>query len=305
VENYIALTSIRRRRLSREARAAWGFLTPSLIGFFVFVAGPVVAGLVLSFTQYDLLSAPRFVGLGNYATLLFHDPLIWQSLGATLYYAVLTVPGNILLALGIALALNQGLRGTVAYRALYFLPVVTSTIAAALTFKWLCDPDEGLLNWLLSLIGLTGPNWLADPRWAMPSVAMIGIWKGLGYTMVILLAGLQGVPHHLYEAAMIDGASAWKRFVHITLPLLSPSLFFVLVINVIGCFQVFDQVFVLTQGGPDNSTLVFNYYLYENAFQFFKMGYASAMAYFLFLLIFVITLIQVRFLDRRVVYDVA
>ncbi len=301
-----ALAPVRRRRgLPGETVAAWSFLTPNLVGFVVFVVGPVVASFVLSFTQYDLIRPPKFIGLDNYATLLFHDPLMWQSLGNTLYYSVLTIPSGIVIALALALALNQGLRGTIVYRTLYFLPVVTSAIAISFVWKWLYNPDFGLLNWLLSLVNITGPDWLNDPAWAMPSIAAAAVWKSLGYTMVILLAGLQGVPQHLYEAAKIDGASAWERFRHVTLPLISPSLFFVTVISVIGSFQVFDQVYVMTQGGPGHATLVYNYYLYQNAFQYFKMGYASAMAYILFAIILVATLIQVRLLNRRVVYDVA
>jgi multiple sugar transport system permease protein len=292
-----------RRRISREAVAAWSFLTPNLVGFLVFVVGPVVASFILSFTRYDLLTPPKFIGLRNYATLLLHDPLMWQSLGNTLYYSALTIPTGIVISLALALALNQGLRGTIIYRTLYFLPVVTSAVAIAFIWKWLYNPDYGLLNWVLSLFNSTGPDWLNDPNWAMPSIGVAAAWKGMGYNMVIFLAGLQAIPAHLYEAAKIDGASTWKRFVHITLPLLSPSLFFVAVISVIGSFQVFDQVYVMTGGGPNNATLVYNYYLWQNTFQYFKMGYASAMAYVLFALIFVVTLIQFRLLNRRVVYD--
>jgi multiple sugar transport system permease protein len=275
------------------------FIAPNFLAFLIFVAGPVVAGLVLSFTEWDLLSAPRWVGLQNYVQLLTKDNLFWLSLWNTSYYALLTVPAGIVVSLSLAVVMNVGLRGTRIYRTIFFIPVVASTIAVALAWKWFYNGEFGVLNWMISWFGLPPQNWLTDSQWAMPAVALTVIWKTMGYNMVIFLAGLQDVPQSLHEAAAIDGANSWQRFWSITLPLLRPHLFFVLVVSLIGAFQAFDMVYVMTDGGPGNATRVYNYYIWENAFQFFKMGYASAMAYILFLLIFVVTLVQVRYLGRH------
>lgn len=208
-----------------------------------------------------------------------------------------------IISLILALAVKQTIRLGTVYRSFFFLPVVTSTIAVAMIWKSIFNTDFGLLNWMLDWFGIAPIGWLSDSRWAMLSVGIVSIWKTMGYNMVILLAGLHAIPSHLYEAAEIDGANAWRRFLNVTLPMLSPSLFFVLVMSVIGSFQVFDQVYVLTNGGPANATLVFNYYLYQKAFEFFQMGYASAMAYMLFAMIFAITVLQMKFLNKRVQYD--
>jgi multiple sugar transport system permease protein len=279
------------------------FIAPNFLAFLIFIAGPVVAGLALSLTQWDLLSAPRWVGVNNYFMLLTDDNLFWLSLWNTIYYSLLTVPVGIVISLGLAIIMNLGLTGTNVYRTLFFIPVVASTIAVALAWKWFYNSEFGVLNWIISWFGIPPQNWLTDTKWAMPAVALTVIWKTMGYNMVIFLAGLQDVPQSLHEAAAIDGANSWQRFWAITLPLLSPHLFFVLVISLIRAFQEFDMVYVMTGGGPGNSTRVYNYYIWENAFQFFKMGYASAMAYILFLLVFVITLVQVRFLGRRTYYE--
>jgi multiple sugar transport system permease protein len=262
----------------------------------------LVAGLFISFTNWDMLSSPRIVGLSNYVQLV-QDPFVWLSLKNTLYYSALTIPGIIITSLALALAVNRAVFVSKVYRTMFFIPVVSSMVAVALMWKWVYNEQFGLLNWLLSQLGLSGLGWLSDPSLAMLSVALVAVWKSMGYYMVLFLAGLQGIPEHLYEAATIDGAGPWRRFWSITLPLLSPTMFFVVIISVIGSFQVFDQVYVMTQGGPGNSTLVFNYYLYQNAFEFFRMGYASALAYVLFALIFVVTLLQVKFINKRVHYE--
>lgn len=294
-----------RGLLSSQLRtdlAGWAFVLPSALGLLVFLAGPLIAGLFISFTNWDMLSPPTFVGLSNYLQL-FRDPFVWLSLKNTLYYSALTIPGIIVTSLALALAVNRAVFVSKVYRTVFFIPVVSSMVAVALMWKWVYNEQFGLLNWLLSRVGLPELGWLSDPRLSMLSVALVAIWKSMGYYMVLFLAGLQGIPEHLYEAATIDGAGPWRRFWNITLPLLSPTMFFVLIISVIGSFQVFDQVYVMTQGGPGNSTLVFNYYLYQNAFEFFRMGYASALAYVLFALIFVITLLQVKLVSKRVHYD--
>jgi len=216
---------------------------------------------------------------------------------------LLTVPAGMAVALALALAMNQPLRGIRIYRTVYFIPVVCSSVAVALVWKWFYNTEFGVLNWVLSLVGIPPQGWITTSRWAMPAIALTVIWKSMGYNMVIFLAGLQDIPQHLYEAAAIDGAASWARFRYITLPLLTPQLFFVLVISVIGSFQAFDMVYVMTGGGPGNATQVYNYYIWQNAFQFFKMGYASALAYILFAIIFLITLVQVRYLGRRTYFE--
>lgn len=301
----IPVATPRAGRRSRS-RSGWpiglAMLAPSLLGFVVFHVGPILAGFAISFTDWDMLSDPTWAGLGNYRRLI-DDDLVWLSLRNTLWFCVITIPGGMAVSLALALAVKQAIRLGTLYRSLLFLPVVTSTIAVAMIWKSIFNTDFGLLNWLLDVAGFSPVGWLSDSRWAMFSVGLVAIWKTMGYNMVILLAGLHAVPQHLYEAASIDGAGAWRRFLNVTLPMISPTLFFVLVISVIGSFQVFDQVYVLTDGGPGNATLVYNYYLYQNAFEFFRMGYASAMAYVLFALILVITLLQVTFLNKRVQYD--
>ncbi len=289
------------RRLRLDL-TGWAFVTPNVVGFVVFVGIPMVAGLVISFSQWDMLTSPKWIGISNYIRMV-QDPLMWLSLRNTLYYAVLTIPGTIIVSLALAIAVNRVGLMFKTYRLFFFIPVVSSTVAISLMWKWVYNDQFGLLNWLLGLFGLPQVGWLTNPAISMISVAIVAIWKSMGYYMVLFLAGLQGIPAHLYEAARIDGAGAWRQFWNITLPLLSPTMFFVLIISVIGSFQVFDQVYVMTQGGPGNSTLVYNYYLWQNAFQYFKMGYASALAYGLFVLIFVVTLIQVKVLNKRVVYD--
>lgn len=292
-------------RTLKKDDMVWGylFLLPNFIGFFLFTAGPIIAGLVLSFFSWDLLSPPQFIGIKNYISLIKEDPLFWLSLKNTLWYSILSIPSGVACSLCLALALNRGIRGVVVYRALFFIPVVSSIIAVALVWKWFYNAEFGVLNYLIGLIGIPPQRWLNDPNLAMISVAIMSVWKGMGYNMVIFLAGLQGIPVHLYESAELDGASSFRKFWHITLPLLTPSLFFVSVMATIGSFQVFDQVFVMTQGGPGNATLVYNYYLYQNAFQYFKMGYASSMAYVLLLIMFVVTLLQVKYLGKKVYYE--
>ncbi len=275
------------------------FLGPNILGLAIFTFVPIVAGLVLSFTDWDLLSRPGWVGFDNYLALLTQDPLFWLSLKNTFIYALFVIPVGTGLALGLALLLNSGIRGASVYQAIFFLPYITSTIAIALVWQWIFHPDFGVLNSLLSLIGVPKLGWLTDRNLALVSVAIVGIWHSLGYNMVILLAGLKTIPSEYYEAARIDGVNARQALVHITLPLLSPTLLFVLTISLIGSFQVFNLVYVMTDGGPGNATLVYIYYLWENAFSFFKMGYASAMAYLLFILMLMITLLQVRLLRGR------
>lgn len=286
----------------KDERTAWVFLLPSLVLFATFTGIPVIAALGISFTQWDLFNPARFIGLDNY-TKLFGDPIFARVMGNTAYFVLLSVPVQMLIGLGCALALNRGIRGQTFFRIAYFLPVVTSTIAAALVWAWLFNANFGLINALLSLVGITDvPRWLASTQWAMPAVIIVSIWQNLGYAMVLFLAGLQNIRADLYDAAAIDGARGWRRLWFITLPLLSPTTFFVLIISIIGSFQIFELVFVMTQAGPANATNTLVYYIYQNGFQFYQMGYASAAAMILFVIVLIMTLVQYALQSRWVHY---
>jgi multiple sugar transport system permease protein len=278
------------------------YLLPTILGLLLFSAGAVAVSFFMSFTQWDIVSSPEWVWLDNYVNL-WHSDLFWEVFRNTLYFIVLAVPLSVVTSLALALVANTGLRGITFFRTAYFLPVVSSMIAVALVWSWIFNPEYGLLNYLLHLLfGIRGPAWLDSTSWALPAMVIVTVWKGLGYSMVIFLAGLQNIPQDLYHAATIDGAGVWKRFRHITLPILSPTTFFVLVITLINSFQVFEQTYVLTKGGPANSTLTMSYYIYQNAFQYFQMGKAAALSYVLFAAIFGVTLVQFRVQKRWVFY---
>ena len=262
------------------------FLAPSLLGMGVFVLGPIIASLALSFTKWDLLTPPSFVFLDNFAALL-RDPEFWSALQHTLTFLVGYVAPVMLLGLLVAVALNTRVPARGLLRALYFLPVVSSWVAVALVWKWLLNPSYGLVNNALLTIGVTGPAWLFDPAWAMPAVILTSLWKDIGFVMTILLAGLQGIPPEILEAASIDGATGSQRLWRVVVPLLAPSLFFALTISLINSFQVFDQVYVMTGGGPAGSTSVLIERIVKNAFSYSQMGYAAAMSWVLFGLVFV------------------
>jgi len=278
------------------------YLLPTIIGLLLFSAGAVAASFFMSFTQWDIVSPPEWAWLDNYITL-WHSDLFWEVFRNTLYFILLVVPLSVACSLALALVANTGLKGITFFRTAYFLPVVSSMIAVALVWSWIYNPEYGLLNYLLQLLfGVRGPAWLDSTSWALPAMAIVTVWKGLGYSMVIFLAGLQNIPQDLYHAATIDGAGVWKRFRHITLPMLSPTTFFVIVITLINSFQVFEQTYVLTKGGPANSTLTMSYYIYQNAFQYFQMGKAAAISYVLFAAVFTVTLVQFRIQKRWVFY---
>jgi multiple sugar transport system permease protein len=264
----------------------------------LFSLGPITTALGLAFYQWDNLTPPRFVGLANWDQL-FHDELFWKALRNTLFYVVGSVPTGVILALGLALIVNARLPGIGLFRTVYFTPVVTSTVAVALVWTWVYDSNYGLLNYVIEQIGkLVGLNikpiaWLNDPRTAMPAIIAMSVWKGLGYNMIIFLAALQNVPRELYEAAAIDGANRFRQFWHVTLPSISPVMFFVVVTSLIGAFQVFDQVYIMARDGrPANSTLTLVYYLYNHAFRYLNMGYACTIGMALFVLIGAVTGIQ-------------
>jgi multiple sugar transport system permease protein len=272
------------------------FILPNLIGVLVFLAFPVLFALYMSFTEWDILTSPKFIGLDNYINLFTNDDLFWTSLWNSTYYVLLTVPSSIVLGLGLAMAMNQAVRGITIFRAMLYIPVLTSAVAVAFIWRWILNSDVGLLNAILDKLHLPSTiGWLTDPHYAMISLAIMGVWKSVGYYGVILFAALQGVPKSLREAAELDGAGPVRRFFNITIPMIAPAILFVTVVAVIGSFQVFDQVFLITNnGGPGTSTYVYNLHLYNNAFSFFRMGYASAMAYILFAILFVITYLQLR-----------
>jgi len=267
----------------------------------MFTGVPVLYSFGLSFTQWDLLSAPKFIGLSNYKAL-FKDQEFWLALKNTLKFILGYLPLVMSSALGLALILNKKLKMKTFFRAAYFLPVVTSWVAVSLIWKWLLNPSFGLVNYGLSLIGIAGPAWLHDPKWAMFSIILTSVWKDIGFIMVMYLAGLQGISPSYYEAAEIDGAGPVQKFWHITLPLLAPTTFFVFVISLINSFQVFDQVLIMTNGGPAGSTMVLVQMIYNNAFRYYKMGYAAALSWILFILVFAVTFIQMKLQKRWVDY---
>lgn len=272
-------------------------LLPSLIGMGAFYLLPVAASLVLSFAEWDLLTPIKWIGLDNYAAIL-NDGTMWQALRNTILFILGYLPSVVVLGLALALLLNRRLKGRAIFRAIYFVPVVTSWVAVSLIWKWLLNPQYGLINYGLSLIGIKGPGWLFDPSWALPGVILTSIWKDMGFVTVIYLAGLQEIPEHLFEAAALDGATPWQRFRTITWPMLAPTTFFVTTISLISSFQVFDQVWIMTQGGPAGATSTMVELIYKNAFSYSKMGYASAISWVLFLFIFTVTIAQNRLQKR-------
>ena len=291
----------------RETRAAYLFLSPWLLGFFVFMALPMIASLVISFTDYDVLSSPRFVGLENYRTL-FSDPDVVRSLGNTVFYTVLHVPLSLLISLGLAMLLVRLSRGSAFFRTVIYLPVMTPPVAIGVLFLLLLNGQTGLINDLLGWFGVAGPNWTTDPSWIKPGIVLMSLWT-VGASVVIFLAALKEVPLQLYEAAVVDGATPWQRFRHITLPMISPSIFFVLVVNTLASLQLFTEVYTMffgnevTRSSSGDAALFYVVYLFQQAFTFLHMGYASAMAWLLFLVVLLVTLVQLRLSKRFVHYE--
>jgi multiple sugar transport system permease protein len=295
-------TERRKPKGKSDLSSALAFLSPTLVVLSAFVFFPVVFSFYLSFHSWNMFSSTEtFVGLGNYSAIV-QNPEFWSVLKNTAVYTLGTVPLNMLISLGIAFFLNKKLAGKRLLRTAFFAPVIMSSVAAAVIWRWVYEPSFGLLNYCLGWFGIPGVNWLNNPTSAMFALIVMGVWKTFGFNMVLFSAGLQGIPDHYYEAAQIDGAGRWRQFWNITVPLLSPTTFFVLVMSVIGSFQVFDTVYVLTSGGPLNSTKVLVFYLYEQAFKFFDMGYASAVAYLLFAIVFILTLLQMKYLRGSVHY---
>ncbi len=277
------------------------FLAPSLVGLILFTLGPLLASLGLTLFQWDLISAPQYVGLDNFREV-FASSDFWQSLQHTLYFVVGYIPLVMVSALGVALLLNQRIRGLALYRTAFFIPVVSSWVVISLLGKWVFNPRFGLVNYGLSLIGISGPTWLFSPQWAMPAIILTSVWKDIGFVMVMYLAGLQGIPAEYRETSSLDGATTRQHFRFITLPLLSPTTFFALIISLIASFQVFDQVWIMSEEGNRQATTVLVQQIVQNAFSYGRMGTAASMSWVLFAFIFVITLIQLRLQRQWVNY---
>jgi multiple sugar transport system permease protein len=288
----------------REALEGYCYLSPWALGFVLFVAGPTLASLVLSLMSYDIVQPPIFVGVSNYTRAFSQDPLFWPSLLRTFYFAGAYVPLALGAALLLALFLNRRFRGVLVFRALYFLPHLVPIVAATVIWVWIFHPQVGLLNYILGQFGINGPGWLGTVEWAIPALIVLSIWRSAGgNTMLIFLAGLQGVPRELYEAATMDGAGPWQRFRHVTVPMISPTIFFNLVLGIIAALKVFAIALVGTNGGPAYATWFFSIHIYKNAFEFFKMGYAAALAWIFLVAIFFITWIQIRVSAQWVHYE--
>ncbi len=296
----------------RRVEALWGFafVLPAVLGLVIFQLGPVLASLYLSFTSYDIVSPPKWIGLANYQRMFAEDLLYRKSLGVTTYYSLLSIPLSLVVAYLIALLMNQRVRGIAVYRTLWYLPSLVPATVNGVLWLWLLNRDFGPVNYFLRLVGLPAPAWLSDPSWTIPSLVLVHLWA-VGNSILIFLAGLQGVPQHLYEAAEVDGATWWDKLRHVTLPMTSSIVFFNLVIGIIQSFQVFALVYTLytpspteaTSAGPENAALVYVMYLYRNAFQNFRNGYASAMAWVLLLIIMALTLVVFRTQGRWVYYE--
>jgi multiple sugar transport system permease protein len=298
-------STVRRLPTARWLRrnlAYFIFLAPWLIGFILWTGGPLLISIYFSLNQYDIITPAVWVGLDNYHQL-FADQLFWQSLKVTSIYTFLGVPLVMIVSLALAMLLNQKVPGLGIFRTIFYLPTVTTGVAVALLWVWLLQPDFGLINNLLwTLFGIKGPQWLYDEKWVLPALIMKSLW-GVGGPMLIYLAALQGIPTHLYEAAEMDGANSWQRFWRVTVPMISPVVLFNLVLAIIGSFQVFTDAYVMTKGGPNYASYFYVYYLYQNAFQFFHMGLASAQAWILFLIILVFTAMILRSSTLWVYYE--
>ena len=283
----------RARRFWRKNGAGLLFISPWLIGFSMFMAWPFLRSVYLSFTSYDIVSPPHWIGTANYDSLLHDDPLFWKALWVTLRYALVAVPLTTVVGIGLALLLNVEVRGQAIFRTIFFLPSIVPSVATSVLFVWLLNPELGLINGLLKAVGIEGPAWLTSTVWAPWSLAFMSLW-GVGGSMVIYLAGLKDIPIHLYEAARLDGASPRQALRHVTLPMLTPVIFFNVVMGVIGAFQYFTQAYVMTKGGPEGSTTFYALYLFQRAWSYLDMGYASAMAWILFIVVTSVTGILFR-----------
>lgn len=285
------------------------FIAPVVILFIVFVLGPLIASFYWSFTEYNGIQPAKWVGLQNYKNIFLDDPRFWKSIRNTIFYTVGVIPPGVVLSLLLAIAVDQQIKGRNFFRAIYFIPSVTSVIALSVIWKWLFAGGKyGLINYFLIQIGLKPVDWLMSPAWTLPAIMIMSIWAGLGYNMILFLAGLQTIPATVYEAAEIDGANGWDKFRHITLPLLKPTMVFVVIMGFIASFQVFESIYIMTEsefgiGGVLDSALTVVAYLYDMGFRKFQMGYASALGYIIFAVVFTITIINIRFVKTKVEYQ--
>jgi multiple sugar transport system permease protein len=292
------LTTAQRRNI-----LGYIFIMPFLLGVLIWLVIPGGVAAWLSFQDWNLITPPVANGFKNFQKL-FADPLFWQALKVTTNYTIISVPLSMVMGFALALLMNHKIKGIRVFRTIYYLPSIVPAVANAVLWAWMFNSEFGLLNAILRMFGLAKVNWLIDPKWAMPALILMSLW-GLGGGMVIYLAGLQGIPQDYYEAAEIDGAGRWDKLWGITIPLMSPVIFFNLIIGIIGSFQVFTAGFLLTDGGPQNATLFYTLYIYRNAFRYFDMGYAAALAWVLFFIILVLTLLVVRYIGGRVYYEEA
>jgi ABC-type sugar transport systems, permease components len=287
----------------REALEGYLWISPWIIGFTVFTLGPMLVSLYLSFTSYKIGANPTWIGLENYVEAFTRDKLFWPSLGRTLAYAVVLVALGVSLSLLAAILLNN-IRGKSFFRALFYLPSLTPTVALAVIWAWLLQPEYGLVNFVLSWFGIQGPGWFTSRTWVIPGIILVSLWASIGGgRMIIFLAGLQGVPQEMYEAAEIDGAGQIAQFFHITIPLISPTILFNAIISIIGSFSVFSLAYIATEGGPNYGSWFYMLHLYHNAFSYFQMGYASALAWILFVIMMSLTLFQMWLSKRWVHYE--
>lgn len=292
----------RNRLLWQEYLAFYLFASPWLLGLLCLTIGPMIASLVLSFAEYPVITPAKWVGFRNYIKLFTDDKLVWQALKVTFLYSLGAVPLILCTSFMVAFLLNQSIRGVRFLRTIYYMPAVISGVPVAVLWMWLLNPQFGLINNVLASVGISGPDWFFSKSWVIPAFIMIGLW-GMGVTMVVFLAGLQNIPAHLYEAAKMDGAGAWSRFRHVTLPMMSPVILFNLIIGVIDSFQIFTPALIITGGGPDNASLFYGLLLYNNAFRYLKMGYASALAWLMFVIILLLTALVFRLTGNWVYYE--
>ena len=286
----------------RETITGYLFILPGIIGIRWFLLGPLLYSIWLSLNEWDIVTPPKFVGLKNYRTMLFEDRFFWQSLVVTVKYTLVAVPLTSGASLLIAMLLNTNVKGMPFFRTVYYLPAITQVVASLMLWRWLLNAEFGLINMVFQMVGLPKIQWLTNPTWVMPALWIMALWA-IGPSMIINLAGLQGVPRLLYEAAEIDGASGWQKFWAVTFPMMSPVLFFNLVMGIISTFQIFTAGYMMTGGGPENSTLFYVLYLYRNAFQWLKMGYAAALAWALFFIVLFLTMFVFRYIGKGVHYE--
>lgn len=299
-QNYTksSMSALRRR----ETLWAWICVGPAVLGFLLFAIGPILASLIISFTRWPIVSAPTWVGLQNFKQMFTNDPLFWQSLKVSFGYSLGSVPLSMLFAFGLAQLLNQKIRGLPIFRTIFYLPSIVPFVASSVLFLWLFNPDFGMFNAILGFFGIPKLQWIFSSTLVVPSLILMSLW-GVGGMMIIFLAGLQGVPRHLYEAVEVDGGNAWHRLRHVTIPMITPIILFNLVLSIIGAMQTFTQAYVMTQGGPDNASLFYVLYLYRTAFQEGNMGYASALAWVLFIIIMAMSLAVFKTSGRWVYYE--